>query len=136
MKLQKILAVITIILGIVTAILPHYIAPVCEFKQTMEMEGDMVMACHYLVGPSLGIGIILVILGVITLIGTKKFAAGSFLATALLGLFVLAMPLFLIGVCMNPEAGCRVLTMPLMIIDGVILFIIGIIGCIKGAVAK
>ena len=103
-----------ILLGVLIAIAPRTFAHVCEVE-------DMPMACHYTAQVALGIGIATVLLAVVGFFVTDAARAGLDIANAVLGVFVVLTPTVLIGVCKGSMMHCHMVTMPTLIVLGVLL---------------
>ena len=104
-----------IVLGILIAIAPQTFAHVCAVKETP-------MACHYTAQAALGIGIVIVALGIVGLFVSDQTRAGLDLANA-----VLAVPTVLIGVCKGAMMRCHMVTLPTLIVLGVLLAVLAAI---------
>ena len=103
-----------IVLGILIAIAPQTFAHVCAVKETP-------MACHYTAQAALGIGIVIVALGIVGLFVSDQTRAGLDLANAVLGVLTIAVPTVLIGVCKGAMMRCHMVTLPTLIVLGVLL---------------
>lgn len=104
-------------LGALIAIAPRTFAHVCAVK-------NMPMACHYTAQVALGIGIVTVLLAVIGFFVTDAARAGLDIANAVLGVFVVLTPTVLIGVCKGAMMHCHMVTMPTLIVLGVLLAVV------------
>ena len=98
-----------ILLGALVASAPQTFAHVCEVKETP-------MACHYTAQAALGIGIVIAVLGVAGLFVSDQTRAGLDIANAVLGV-----PTVLIGVCKGAMMHCHMVTLPTLIVLGVLL---------------
>ena len=105
-----------IALGALIAIAPRTFAHVCAVK-------DMPMACHYTAQAALWIGIVAVLLAAIGFFVADAVRAGLDIANAVLGVFVALTPTVLIGVCKGSMMHCHMVTMPTLIVLGVLLAI-------------
>ena len=104
-----------IVLGILIAIAPQTFAHVCAVKETP-------MACHYTAQAALGIGIVIVALGIVGLFVSDQTRAGLDLANAVLGVLTM-----LIGVCKGAMMRCHMVTLPTLIVLGVLLAVLAAI---------
>ena len=130
----------TIVLGLLIAIAPRTFAPVCEFaaKHSSGMEhmsgmkdsggmdhmdhmgqaGKVMgeahqhMACYWTAQASLGIGILLVIIGLLALFVNSQIRTGLNLSAAFIYVLEIAIVTVLIGVCKSEEMSCNVYAMP------------------------
>lgn len=109
-----------IVLGILIAITPQTFAHVCAVKETP-------MACHYTAQAALGIGIVIVALGIVGLLVSDQTRAGLDLANAVLGVLTIAVPTVLIGVCKGAMMRCHMVTLPTLIVLGVLLAVLAAI---------
>lgn len=111
-----------IVLGILIAIAPQTFAHVCAVKETP-------MACHYTAQAALGIGIgiVIVALGIVGLLVSDQTRAGLDLANAVLGVLTIAVPTVLIGVCKGAMMRCHMVTLPTLIVLGVLLAVLAAI---------
>ena len=100
-----------IVLGILIAIAPQTFAHVCAVKETP-------MACHYTAQAALGI---------VGLLVSDQTRAGLDLANAVLGVLTIAVPTVLIGVCKGAMMRCHMVTLPTLIVLGVLLAVLAAI---------
>lgn len=107
-----------IVLGILIAIAPQTFAHVCAVKETP-------MACHYTAQAALGI--VIVALGIVGLLVSDQTRAGLDLANAVLGVLTIAVPTVLIGVCKGAMMRCHMVTLPTLIVLGVLLAVLAAI---------
>lgn len=106
-----------IVLGALIAIAPQTFAYVCK------VENGMKMACHYTAQAALGIGVVIALLGVIGLFVEPKIRAGLNIAIALNAALVIAVPTMLIGVCKGAMMHCHMVTLPTLIVLGILSII-------------
>ncbi|HHY28128.1 MAG TPA: DUF4418 family protein [Desulfitobacterium dehalogenans] len=103
-KLAKIIGGLGVVLGLLIALTPFHLAPVCQ--RLLELTtGKMVhMRCHYTGQGEVFLGIIIVLVSLIYLFNKTIFAQKSLGGVLMiLGLGVIILPTNLgIGVCMNP----------------------------------
>ncbi|WP_010258172.1 DUF4418 family protein [Treponema primitia] len=105
-----------IVLGILIAIGPITIFPVCEIR-------DVIMKCHWTARAELGVGLSIAVLGILTLFFESKIfglSAGVFIN----GILVLLFPTVLIGVCAHPRASCHMLALPALLVLGSITIVV------------
>ncbi|MDP4182826.1 MAG: DUF4418 family protein [Bacillota bacterium] len=127
MKNKLITGMIIIVLGILVALIPKAIFPVCA-NQIELMNGKTIfMKCHWTAMTELMIGILIIVNGIL-LIGFKKHETCIALSIMLflLGLAALLIPTEIIGMCETPTMACRVGTEPALIVVSVITMILGI----------
>jgi hypothetical protein len=131
------------VLGILIAVGPFTILPVCGEKdesgmemsmdmsmdddtQTdMQMTADSYMRCHWTALAERGIGLVIAIMGILLIFpASVGFYQGISLGAALNGALAVSVPAFLIGTCANKHSSCNMLAKPGLIILG--LFTIGV----------
>ncbi|MCH9275240.1 DUF4418 family protein [Bifidobacterium amazonense] len=110
-----------IVLGALIAVAPQTFAYVCK------VEDGMKMACHYTAQAALGLGVVIALLGVIGLFVDSKVRAGLDIAVALNAAFVVAVPTVLIGVCKGAMMHCHMVTLPTLIVLGVLAVVLAAI---------
>ncbi len=109
--------VLSIILGVVVALIPNVLFPVCESM-------DKKMSCYYTSKAEIGIGVLIAILGLIyVFIENKDIRVGITIAQVLNSTLVLLFPLAITGLCKMHTMACRVKTLPALIVVSVILII-------------
>lgn len=144
MKKDFVFGIIIIILGLLTAFGPMSLFKVCGHGHSMKEssmekmtegmdEGEMTEAsdsgndystCHWTAQAELGVGIVITISGILLLIlKTKERRSGLFIAILLNGIYALAIPTILIGVCNSTHMRCYTLTRPALVIIGVLVII-------------
>lgn len=131
----------TIVLGLLIAIAPRTFAPVCEFAAKhssgmetmsgMKVSGGMDhmgqagkamgeahqhMACYWTAQASLGIGILLLVIGLLALFMDSQIRTGLNLSAALIYVLEISIVTVLIGVCKNEEMSCNVYAMPTLLV--------------------
>lgn len=109
-----------IVLGSLTAVAPRTFAHVCAVK-------TMPMACHYTAQATLGLGLAVVALAVAGLFVTDAVRAGLDIANAVLGVLVVLVPIVLIGVCKGAMMHCHMVTLPTLVVLGVLLGVFAVI---------
>jgi hypothetical protein len=119
MKKRLVFALPLVVTGLLVAIGPFTLFPVCE------VAGDMIMKCFWTARAELGIGISIAILGGLSLAFKSPLVRlGLALASLLNAALALLIPTVLIGVCEHRHADCRVLALPALLILSVILLLI------------
>jgi len=118
MKNRIILALSTLIFGIIITLIPTVIFPVCD-------SSEMKMACYYSGQTEIGLGILIALLGIISvLFRDRGIRAGISISQALISVFVILFPYKLIGLCKMETMACRLKTFPAIIVVGVLLIVI------------
>lgn len=121
---RAVIGVLLIAIGVLMAVAPRY-GPfaICEHAGHGGMKE---MACHWVDITMLGIGIVVGIIGIVTIINSN--AGGTIALASALGLAGIAtiVSFFVWGIC--PAAGmpCNNGIMPMMIVTGIILALIAV----------
>lgn len=127
-KLQKIIGGLSLVLGLLIALTPFQLAPVCQ--RLLELTtGRMVhMRCHYTGQAEVVLGLIVMAVSLLFLFNKSISAQKSLGAVlAFLGVAVIVLPTnFGIGVCMNPME-CHT-TAKFLYALGSLLVISGLVG--------
>ena len=97
-----------ILLGALVAIAPQTFAHVCAVK-------EMPMACHYTAQAALGVAGLFV---------SNQTRAGLDIANAVLGVLTITVPTVLIGVCKGAMMHCHMVTLPTLVVLGVLLAVL------------
>lgn len=114
---RKLFAAISqIVLGALIAIAPQTFAHVCAVK-------DMPMACRYTARVALGLGVVIALLAIIGFFALPGQGRID-LANAVLGVLVVLVPTMLVGVCRGSMMHCHMVTMPTLIVLGVLLAVL------------
>ena len=113
-------AIAQFVLGVLIAVAPRPFAHVCEVT-------DMPMACHYTAQAALGIGIVIALLAIIGLFVAEATRAGLDIANAVLGVLVILVPTVLIGVCKGAMMHCHMVTLPTLVVLGVLTTVFSVI---------
>jgi hypothetical protein len=118
-----------IILGILVALVPWIIFPVCEVHgdYTTTASGTKVpMTCGWTARAETGVGALIVVAGCILIARNTpetRQAVGIF--TIALGVLVLLFPTVLIGMCKVATHSCRLSTLPALELLGAIIIVVG-----------
>ena len=107
---RKLFAAISqIVLGALIVIAPQTFAP---------------MACRYTARVALGLGVVIALLAIIGFFAPSRVRAGLDIANAVLGVLVVLVPTMLVGVCRGSMMHCHMVTMPTLIVLGVLLAVL------------
>lgn len=118
-KTISISGAVYIITGLLIAIGPRTIFPVCA------VDGDMVMKCFYTAEAEFAVGIEIAVLGLLQFILRTEKAAGIIsIAASLSAIAAFAIPNFIIGVCANEHMHCHSVTKPVLSILSALLLIV------------
>ncbi len=138
----KALGAVVVVLGVIVAIGPHYIFPVCQYfgqLVTTAAGTTIPMKCFWTAQAEVGLGALTVIAGLLLILSKQQetrrmlgVVAGS------VGILVLLTPTNLIGMCVSTDHPCRVGTEPFLILAGAVVLIVGIITIVtaRGALQK
>lgn len=119
---NKIFGILFSVLGILVAITPRYILPVCE------LTGKQKMACSYTGAAEIFIGAILISVSIGIFFSNSKEAFKWLMFVAFFdGLSVILLPSAL-GYCANPNMPCHYGTVPMLRLWGTAIIIISIFG--------
>ena len=117
-------AIAQFVLGVLIAVAPRTFAHVCEVT-------DMPMACHYTAQAALGIGIVIALReerhGLEENFVAEATRAGLDIANAVLGVLVILVPTVLIGVCKGAMMHCHMVTLPTLVVLGVLTTVFSVI---------
>ncbi len=117
MKNRVIVSAIQFLLGILVYLIPTSLFAVCK--------SDMKMACYYTKQAEIGLGIIVILLSIASLIfADKNIRAGISISLSSVAILILLYPLKLIGLCKMDTMPCRVGTLPALIVVSFLLFVV------------
>jgi hypothetical protein len=123
MKYLLILGLALVTLGILVAVTPWYIFPVCEMYgkyATTSAGTEMLMPCGYTARAETWVAAPMLILAgaILPLSKTKESRRATGTFSVGLGALVLLLPTYITGMCANPEHPCRVGTLPALVLLG------------------
>ncbi len=125
---MKIIAVLLIISGLATIFIPSFYSCAAHGKSIQLPGGKSIqMKCLWTARAEIGPGILLLAVGIF-LFASRRVESRRFLSvlSLILGIFIIPLPTFLIGVCTNPNMSCVVLMKPILLIIGVFVGVLGI----------
>ena len=94
MKNKYVVGALLLVLGLLIAIGPQKIFPVCEFNP------EKAMKCHWMGRAEIGVGAVVALIGVLQMVmDHAKVRMGLSMAAVPMGLLTLLLPTKLIGVC-------------------------------------
>ena len=127
MKNKPTAGIIVIALGVLVALIPIIIFPVCTGRIELTNGKTLFMKCHWTAIAELLVGILIIFDGIL-IIGFKKRETRIALSimSFLFGLTVLLIPTAVIGMCETATMACRVGTEPAIIVVSVITMVVGI----------
>ena len=127
MKSRLIAGMATLAVGLLFILVPLYLFPVCE--KTLITTGNVVvpMKCFWTARMAAGLGAVIAVLGLLTCLSRSAgVRLGMAVSSLLLGLLAIAIPGFLIGVCMNEAMPCHMGTLPALYLLAAILLILSL----------
>lgn len=122
MKNKASISILHILLGFLILLTPTVIFPVCS--------GEMKMNCDYTGQAEIGLGVLIVLLGAISLILPEKVRAGINIAISGIGILTILFPVKLIGVCRNNIMTCNTATRPMLVVTGGVVFFVSVINAV------
>ncbi len=125
---MKIISVLLIISGLATIFIPSFYSCAAHGKSIQLPGGKSVpMKCLWTARAEVGPGILLLAVGVFLFTG-RKLESKRFLSvlSLILGILIILLPTFLIGVCTNPNMSCVVLMKPILLMIGAVVGVLGI----------
>lgn len=120
MKNKYVVGALLLVLGLLIAIGPQKIFPVCEFNPEKPMK------CNWMGKAEIGVGAVIALIGVLQMVmDHAKVRMGLSMAAVPMGLLTLLLPTKLIGVCMNVHMRCVTLTRPALLMLGIATILVG-----------
>ncbi|MDP4093618.1 MAG: DUF4418 family protein [Bacillota bacterium] len=127
MKNKSITGMIIIVLGVLVALIPKVIFPVCTNRIELMNGKTLFMKCHWTAMTELMIGTLIVFNGILLIVFKKhETRIALSIMLFLLGLAALLIPTAVIGMCETATMACRVGTEPALIVVSVITMALGI----------
>lgn len=118
-----------LLLGILIILTPWYIFPVCEhYGSYVITQGGMQlpMACGWTARAETGLGALLIVAGGMLLArNTRETRQASGIFSVAVGALVILTPTVLIGMCKAADHPCRLLTLPGLVVLGIVTIFIG-----------
>lgn len=137
MKQNQWVGCAVLLLGILIAIVPQFIFPVCDGSIETASGKQVPMRCHWTAVAELGTGALIAIGGILLLMVKEP---GTQLGISLMTLFsaVLALlfPVWLIGVCPSPLMPCHAGTLPALVLLSLFTMVILLVNlfCLSRAI--
>ena len=127
MSRKKILGYISAIIGLLLALAPKFITPVCP-----PMENGMFMKCHWMGNMTIGMGAVILVLAIIFIVvKDSKISLGLSISNIAIGILEILNTHVLIGGCMKADMACRAKTIPFCTLLAGILVLVNIYYCMK-----
>jgi len=122
----KLFAIILIIIGILVAVGPWTIFPVCD-------NGQSTMICHYTALAEIIVGSMIVLLAIpLFVIKKADLMLLIGLGEAGLGVWAILVPTMLFGLCGSQFMECRTIGGPMLMLWGVLTILVSLIIIMKG----
>jgi hypothetical protein len=122
----KIISIILVILGILMAVGPWTIFPVCN-------NGASTMVCHYTAEAEIVVGSLVTLLGLLLfLIKRSETLLIVGIAEAALGIWAILIPTYLIGICKGVSMECETVGGPVLVVLGGLTFLLSLFLILKG----
>ncbi len=117
---MKIIAALLIISGLATIFIPSFYSCAAHGRSIQLPGGKSIpMKCLWTARAEIGPGILLLAVGGL-LFASRKLESRRFLSvlSLILGILIILLPTFLIGVCTSPNMSCVVLMKPILLLIG------------------
>jgi hypothetical protein len=126
LDMTKAIGIVLLVFGILIAVGPWTIFPVCEY-------GNTTMKCHYTADAEIVVGVMIALLGLL-LVFVKSNETRIVIGIAEVGLGVFAVLLVtsLTGMCPSSTMECHILAEPMLKILGALVAILGIVLVYQG----
>ena len=125
MKKLNLRGVVLVIAGVLTAVGPQYIFPICSGMNPKS-------PCYYTGLADIGAGLVLTLLGLLILFDRNEETVRGLLAAALInGIQIILIPTVLIGVCKGSMMTCHAATRPFLILLGILIILTGGSGVLR-----
>lgn len=130
MKKTKIAGGILILLGALLMLIPTLLFPGCEgLIERADGGASMPMRCHWTGLAEVGIGILILCAGLLSL-AAKTGGAGVFAMATACGVVGVLLPIKLIGVCAMPTMACRSAMAPAIYVSCALVIVTGLVGAL------
>ena len=127
---MKIIAATLILLALVIGVVPQFSD--CESQgRAIELPNGMTipMRCHWTGQAEMASAGPLLVLGALMLTNQRKESLrGLMILGIVLGIFVVLLPTYLIGVCSNEDMICNILMKPTLIFSGTVAAVVSLVG--------
>lgn len=116
------------IIGVLVLLTPYVLFPVCSKQMETKMGTFVPMSCHWSAQATLGMGALALLAGLALLV-SRRAEAKRLLSVLIagLGVAVISVPTWLIGMCANAAMDCRIGTLPALVTLGGISVVIAAI---------
>ncbi|QOX63194.1 DUF4418 family protein [Anoxybacterium hadale] len=125
MKNRIITGLFFLVTGLLISLGPTYLFKVCEAM------GDDFMKCHWTARAEIGIGLLIAVLGVISiLVSSLPIRLGLHIGAGLTGILAASVPTVLIGVCAMPGMNCHAIAAPSILVISLLVIIVSVVNSI------
>lgn len=127
MQGSRIFGLVVIVTGLLVALVPNVILPVCEELVKTAMGTSIPMRCHYTATAEIGVGFLLAVAGALFFVYGGPFKINGVLSAMILalGVVTILIPTVLIGTCAAPDHPCNVGSKPALILLGAFTLLLG-----------
>lgn len=127
MKGSRIFGIGVAITGLLVALTPNVILPVCEELVKTAMGTSIPMRCHYTATAEIGVGGLLSVAGALFFVYGGESKINGILSTMILalGVVTILIPTVLIGTCATPDHPCNLGSKPGLILLGSFTMLLG-----------
>lgn len=131
--MNKIMGAGIIVLGLAIGIVPLLTDCLSQGLQLTTSAGMKVpMKCHWTAVASVGIGVPLVLIGIMSFITKSKETLRSINIVGLaLGALAILFPTLLIGVCANPDHICNLVEKPVLLLGGTLVVAASLVNLVR-----
>lgn len=121
-----------ILAGILLALVPHILLPVCEGVVATASGGNVPMKCFWTAKAELGTGALTAFAGLLYCLSRNPGVRfGIAVMTAATGMLGMAFPTLLIGVCPSETMPCRMGTLPALVLINAAIVITALLACLS-----
>lgn len=122
MKNRIITGIFFLVTGLLISLGPTYLFKVCEAM------GDDFMKCHWTARAEIGIGLLLAVFGVISIVvSSVHIRLGLHIGAGLTGILAASVPTVLIGVCAMPGMHCHAIAAPSILVISLLVVVTSIL---------
>ncbi len=127
---MKILGSVIVVLALVIAIVPLFTDCESQGRAITLADGKTIpMKCHWTGRAALAMAFPLAAVGVMMAVSRRKETQRALsVVAAVIGIMVVLLPTYLIGVCANPEMICNMIERGTLILAGALALAAGLVG--------
>lgn len=130
---MKVVAILMVVLAILIGVVPQFTTCASQGRHLTLANGrEVPMKCHWTGQAEVALAAPLVVTaGLLATSERKETVRTASIVAAVLGLFVIALPTLLIGVCSNPEMICNAIMKPSLILMGGMVTALSLYGVLQ-----